>query len=183
MRTAAIFGLVFLATAQTACRPGPAPLEDAERGAIIHEVEETMARLTEAMNSHDPDRVLAFYENSEDFVYLGCTEFLFGFEALSGRLRTYYQANPKVEFEQEVVRTQVLGPDVAIVALQGRSTKADGLFRTEVLHRKMGGEWLVTYEHESWPGCPPPPVPHPFTTEGEMEGMDLLSDTLGSNGG
>lgn len=167
MRKAELCGLLLLVSVSASCQRLPAPLQDAQRQAIAQEVEETLGRLTEAMNAHDPEAVLGFYRHSEEFVYLGCTDFLLGFDTFSTRVGPYYPAHPEVTFHQEVVRTQVLSPTVAVVALRGGSSAAEALFWTEVLIRSDDGRWLVSYEHESWPGCPPPSGPHVLTTEGD----------------
>jgi hypothetical protein len=159
----------------------PVPFDQAQKDAIATEVEETLAGLTEAMNAHDSDRVFAYFRNSEEFLYLGCTDFLIGWDAYSRRAGPYYAANPDATVQQGVVRTQVLSPTVAVVALRGSSTLSEALFWTEVLV-KEDGRWVIAHEHESWPGCSPPSEPHPFTTMEEMPGMAEL-DSIGSGKG
>lgn len=153
-----------------ACRSGGSgPLSEGEVTAITEEVTEAMAELTEAMNSHDPDRVFAFYRQDEEFVYLGCTSTMLGWSAFSPRVGSYYRSAGEVTFEREIITLQVLSGDVAVVAMRGSSTEVPALFWTEVLQRREDGRWLVTYEHESWPGCSVPRGPH-LGTEGD-EGM------------
>ena len=164
-----------------ACEPGSAPFGQAQKDAIALEVEETLAGLTEAMNAHDRDRVFAYFRNSEEFLYLGCTDILLGWDAYSRFAGPFYAANPDVTIQQGVVRTQVLSPTVAVVALRGSSTVSEALFWTEVLV-KEDGRWVIVHEHESWPGCSPPSEPHPFTTPGEMTGIGEL-DSMGPEGG
>lgn len=148
---------------------GPAPLSEGEVTAITEEVTEAMAGLTEAMNFHDPDRVFAFYRQDEEFVYLGCTSTMLGWSTFSPRVASYYRSAEEVTFEREIITIQVLSADVAVVAMRGSSTEAPALFWTEVLQKGEDGRWLVTYEHESWPGCSAPRGPH-LGTEGD-EGM------------
>ena len=150
---------VLLSGACTA--PPPSPFTGAQRDSLALEVRGVMADLTEAMNAHDPDRVLSFYRESEEFVYLGCTSLLFGSETFAVRVGPYYTNTPDVTFEQEILRIQVLSPTTAVVTLQGNSTDADALFWTEVLTRESDGRWLIAHEHESWPGCPDAPPLHP----------------------
>lgn len=173
MRKTEICSLLLLALFPAGCQRSSAPLDEAEKQTIAREVEETLGRLTEAMNAHDPDAVLGFYQHSDDFLYLGCTSFLLGFDTFSSRVGPYYLAKPEVIFHQEVVRTQVLSPTAAVVALRGGSSEAEALFWTEVLVRDADGRWMITYEHESWPGCPAPSGPHTLTSAG---------DTLGGGG-
>jgi len=164
-----------------ACGPGTETLTEAQRNAIRAEVEETLVGLTEAMNAHDPDRVLAYFRDSEEFLYLGCTDFIMGWDAFSSRVGPYYTANRNVTFEQTIVRTQVLSPTVAVVALRGSSSDAEALFWTEVLVREKDGRWRISHEHESWPDCSAPSEPHPFTSGGEMPGSaesGLPADTV-----
>ena len=73
-------------------------------------------------------------------------------------------------FEQELLSIQILTPTVAVAALRGHSTEAEALFWTEVLQKGEDGRWLITYEHESWPGCSVPTGAH-MGTEG-MQGME-----------
>jgi hypothetical protein len=165
MRPSSLFVLLpgFL---PAACVPGPDSLSEGNVAAITQEVTEALAGLTEAMNSHDPDRVFAFYRQDEEFFYLGCTSSMVGWSTFSSRVASYYLSAEDVTFHREVVWTQVLGPTVAVVAMKGSSTEAPALFWTEVLKKGAEGRWLITYEHESWPGCSPPPAAHPMTTEG-----------------
>ncbi|MFH1764639.1 MAG: nuclear transport factor 2 family protein [Gemmatimonadota bacterium] len=180
MRIAALWAILSIPLA-VACNPQPEPFTQTQTDVLAAEVAETLAGLTEAMNSHDPDRVMAYFRQSEEFLYLGCTYFMLGWETFSPRAWSYTVANPHVTFQREVVRIQVLSPTVAVAALQGASTEAEALFWTEVLV-KEAGSWLIAHEHESWPGCPPPLVAHPFTTMEEMTGMGEL-DSIGREEG
>ena len=180
MRNAALLAILAIPLA-VACSPEPEHITQAEKDALAVEVRETLSGLTEAMNSHDPDRVMAYFRQSEEFLYLGCTYFMLGWETFSPRVWSYHVANPKVIFQQEVVSIQVLSPTVAVAALQGGSTEAEALFWTEVLI-KEDGAWLIAQEHESWPGCAPPPNPHPFTAAEDTTGLGEL-DSIGSGGG
>jgi hypothetical protein len=180
MRNAALLAVLSIPLA-VACHSEPEPMTQAQKDALEVEVRETLSDLTEAMNSHDPDRVMAYFRQSEEFLYLGCTYFMVGWKTFSPRVWSYHVANPEVVFHQEVVGVQVLSPTVAVAALQGGSTEAEALFWTEVLV-KEDGAWLVAYEHESWPGCSPPPTPHPFTTMEDTTGVGDL-DSIGSEGG
>lgn len=180
MRHNALLALFALPLA-TACTSKPEPLTQAVKDALTVEVMETVDSLTEAMNSHDPDRVMAYFRQSEEFLFLGCTEFILGWNTFSPRLWSYTVANPEVTFQRDVVSVQVLSPTLVAAGLRGASTEAESLFWTEVLV-KESGRWLIAQEHESWPGCPPPPTAHPFTTMEEMTGGSG-ADTLGPVGG
>ena len=180
---------LFLALLVTACDSGPSPLteavsspvSEAERSALALEVEETLGELMEAMNAHDSERVLESFRNSDDFLYLGCTDFMSGWDTFSSRVGRYYSRSENVTFQQEIVRIQILSPTVAVVAVRGSSTEAEALFRTEVLVREEDGRWLITYEHESWPGCPPPSASHPGLSGSEMPGMGEMGDTAATS--
>jgi len=164
------------------CSPSAERLDPAREEALREEVRETLSGLTQAMNSGDPDRIFRYYRGDEEFLFLGCTDVLLGWSAFSGRVATFYRANPEVSFQQEVVRIQILSPTVAVAALRGGSSDAEELFWTEVLVREGEG-WKIAYEHESWPGCSPAPTPHPFTTPETMPGdtptggEDMAPDT------
>jgi len=145
-----------------------AVLTQEEVAVLTQEVAETLAGLTEAMNSHDPERVFSFYRQDESFFYLGCTDILFGWGTFSSRVGPYYTRSTDVIFEQELLSIQILTPTVAVVALRGHSTEAEALFWTEVLQKGEDGRWLITYEHESWPGCSVPTGAH-MGTEGMRE--------------
>ncbi len=164
-----VVSLIFIGFSLGACEAEPEALTPEFKAGLLREVESTLEGLTEAMNSHDPERIFSYFRQSEEFLYLGCTDLLLGWGTFSSRVGPYYVANPEVTFEQGVVRIQILSPTVAVAALRGGSTETDALFWTEVLV-KENGAWLITHEHESWPGCPEPSGPHPFTT---MEGMTV----------
>jgi len=170
---------IFMAVALAgACDPGPAVFDQALKAEIATEVRETLAGLTEAMNSHDSERVFGYFRQSEEFLYLGCTDYLFGFGDFSVRVGPYYEANSEVVFHQEVVRLQVLSPTVAVAALQGGSTDAEALFWTEVLVKEEGN-WVIAHEHESWPGCSPPPAVHDFGDMSEIGELDSIDGVGG----
>ena len=180
MRIAALL-LVPAISLAVGCNPEEGGLTQAETDLLVVEVAETLDGMTEAMNSHDPDRVAAYFRQSEKFLYLGCTDFMLGWETFSPRLWSYTVANPYVTFQREPVSIQILSPTAAVAALRGSSTEADALFWTEVLV-KEDGSWRIAQEHESWPGCPPPSVPHPFTSMEEMTEIGA-ADTITSEGG
>ncbi len=149
------------------CQAAPATLTSAQADSLAVEVREVMGRLTEAMNAHDPERVLGFYRDTEAFVYLGCTDLMFGSAFFKGIIGPFYVNNPEVTFQREILRVQLLSPSSAVVTLQGSSTDSPALFWTQVLTREADGRWLITHEHESWPACDPPPSLHPT---GQMPG-------------
>ena len=113
--------------------------------------------------------MFSFYRQDGAFFYLGCTDILFGWETFSARVGPYYANNTDVTFQQELLSVQILSPTVAVAAVRGSSTEAEALFWTEALQQGEDGRWLITYEHESWPGCPVPRGPHLGT--GEEGGM------------
>jgi ketosteroid isomerase-like protein len=128
-----------------------------------------MGQLTAAMNSHDPDSVLSFYLDSDEFVYVGCTDLMFGRDTYSTLVAPYYRNSTDVTFQQEILEIQVLNRTAAVVTLRGSSTEAPSLFWTEVLVRQDDGRWTIAHEHESWPGCDEPPALHP-TGMGDLPG-------------
>ena len=159
-----LFSLTILAGA---CAPQSSPGTEFDEERLTQEVLTTLAGLTEAMNSHDPEMVFGFYRQDPSFLYLGCTDVLYGWSAFATRVGPYYALNRDVTFQQEVLSVQILSPTVAVAAMRGSSTKAPALFWTEVLQRSPDGGWLITYEHESWPGCAVPRGPHMGTEGGE----------------
>ena len=168
-----LFFTVLFLFSFSACTPDPPDPEESDQSQVETlraEVQETLSDLTDAMNRHDPDEVFSYYRRGEEFLYLGCTDVLLGWQAFSVRVGNYYRANPDVTFQQEVIRLQVLSPSVAVAASRGSSSEAEALFWTQVLVRE-DGEWRITYEHESWPGCSPPPVAHPFTMPSDSVGL------------
>ncbi len=144
-----------------ACQPERG-VDDASRTAITRAVMATMNDLYGAMNAHDADRVLAHYLKSEEFLYVGVGDTTLGWETFSSLTRPWYQSHPDVTFEYEIVHVQVLAPDVATVTAKGSSTEAPFLMwtRTFVLR---DGQWLISLEHESWPGAEPPRAQHPMS--------------------
>ena len=164
MRNRALF-LLLAALLPTACTSGPVPLSGDEEVAMMEDVMETLGALTEAMNAHDPEAVFSFYRQDDSFFYLGCTSSLAGWGSFATRVGSFYTFNTEVTFQREVLSIQILSPTVAVAAMRGSSTEIEGLYWTEVLQKDAGGRWLVTYEHESWPGCSVPRAPHLGTEE------------------
>ena len=153
-----------------ACSAAPATLSDAERQAVVSEVTDVMNELLEAMNAHDPDRVVSFYTDAPEFVALTCTSYITGGSTFKALVAPTYGPRTGATFEQRVVRAQALSPTAAVVSLSGGSSEAPALFWTRVLV-KDDGRWLITYEHQSWPGCSEPRAPHPFTAPGDSAGL------------
>ncbi|OGU05039.1 MAG: hypothetical protein A2W29_10455 [Gemmatimonadetes bacterium RBG_16_66_8] len=162
--------VLHLLLSAAACAPASTPLTDAGREAVTNEVKAVLAELTSAMNSRDGEAVVSFYSDSPDFLYLGCTDFLIGGATFRQMVTPYYGPARDVTFEQRIVSIQALSPTVAVVSQRGSSTEAEALFWTQVLV-KRDGRWVITQEHESWPGCNPPREPHPFTTPGDSASL------------
>lgn len=146
-----------------ACARGPAPFTEADRAGVAEEVTRAVGQLTAAMSAGDAAAVLAFYRETEDFTYLGCTDFILGGKSFARIVGPSYQPDSGVTFEQNIVRLEVVGPDAAVASLRGGSTAAEHLFWTQLWVRD-GERWMVAIEHESWPGCRPPSGPHPMTS-------------------
>ncbi len=145
-----------------ACVSSP-PLTEADRQALAREVRATLAELTEAINDHETERVAAFYTDASEFLFLGCTSALTGGARFKQVVVPTYGPTRGATFEQRVATVQVLSPTAAVALQYGSSNRASGLFWTRVLV-KEGARWVITYEHQSWPDCAPPPAPHPQTT-------------------
>ncbi|MDH3457195.1 MAG: hypothetical protein OER90_10175, partial [Gemmatimonadota bacterium] len=56
----------------------PPSFTDGDRQAVASEVTAALADLTEAINDHDPERVVAFYTDAPEFLFLGCTDYITG---------------------------------------------------------------------------------------------------------
>jgi ketosteroid isomerase-like protein len=154
-----------------ACSGGTQTLTDAQRDTVTAEVTATMTQLLEAMNAHEPDRVMSFYTDAPEFLALTCTSYISGgttFKAMTG---PFYGPKRGTAFGHRVVGVQVLSPTAAVVSLSGSSSLAPALFWTRVLVNQ-DGRWLITYEHQSWPGCSDPPAPHPYTSPGDSSGLE-----------
>ncbi|MHB1194029.1 MAG: Cif family virulence factor [Longimicrobiales bacterium] len=163
--------LPLLLVLATACSPAPTPSTDARgngmeagpAGAVASEVRAASIALVEAMNAHVPDSILAFYDLGEDFTYVGCTNFAFAGETFADIVLGYHLANPETRYDMAIQSVRVLGPDAAVVSLRGTSSPDLAIFTTRVMNRDEDGRWRVTWEHESWPGCPAPMAMHPGT--------------------
>ena len=164
-RPKAILAVTLLAAA---C--APAPFTDTDRAAVASEVTDALTELTEAMNRHDPEAVVSFYAEDPDFLYLGCTDYVTGGATFRQMAGPYYHPDSEVVFEQQIVSIQVMSPTAVTVAQTGSSTDSEALFWTQVL-TKRDGSWIITYEHESWPGCNPPSAPHPMTTASDSAAL------------
>ena len=172
--------LVLFAVFLGACAPADLALTDTERAAVEAEVRTVIDGLLEAMNAHEPKRVVAYYTDAPDFLALTCTSYLTGgrnFKALTG---PSYGPRRGATFEHRLVGVRILSPAAAVVSLRGGSTRAPALFWTRVLEKEEG-VWRITYEHQSWPGCSEPPAPHPFTAPMEpTDSAGALSEVPGN---
>ena len=158
--------LVLSLLALVACRPAQMPETASQADSAEAEVRKAVEQLTEAMNARDADRVLAFYQESREFVFLGCTDLMFGSDIFSRVLSPYWESLTGPPVEREILRVQVLTPETAVVTLQGGSQTASALFSTQVLVRGEDGRWLIAHEHQSWPGCREAP---PLHSTGSLE--------------
>jgi ketosteroid isomerase-like protein len=142
------------------CSPASQTLTEEERAAVTAEVTAAMTAMTEAMNAHDPERVMAFYTDAPEFLALTCTSFISGGATYKAMVSHTYGPRRGTTFEQRVVSVQPLSTTAALVTQAGGSSRAPALFWTRALV-KQDDRWIITYEHQSWPGCSPPPEPHP----------------------
>lgn len=166
--------LALAALLTVACVPdgGPVSFSDEDRAAAAAEARAASLALLDALNSHDGDAILAFYDLDDDFTYVACTNFMFGGRGYAGLTRSLHANYDDAGYDMAVQSVRVLGRDVAVVSLQG--TFLAPLFVTRVLRRNAEGRWLVTWEHESWPGCDEPVRMHPGAG-GEMPPADPTS--------
>ena len=121
---------------------------------------EVIGGLFEAMNAHDPERVLDHYLDSVDFVYVGGTDSHVSRDWLERVARSWYPGHEDVTFTHEVFHVQVLGPTVAAVLTRGGSSETPTLVWTHVLVRGDDGRWVIAHEHEA-ASDEPPPAEHP----------------------
>lgn len=150
------FPLALAIMVPAACQPHQAPFTQSQRDATEAEVREAVGQLTAAMNARNADGVLSFYRDSREFVFVGCTDLIFGSEAFTGVVGPYWESRPEAAVQRDILRIQVLGPETAVVTLQSSSPDTSSLFWTQVLVRETDGRWLIAHEHQSWPGCPDP---------------------------
>ena len=162
--------LVVLTLLSGACSAASPTLADADTQVVEAEVRAVMTELVEAKNAHDPERVASFYSDAPDFLALTCTSYIAGGSAFKEMTRPTHGPRRGTTWEQRVVAVQVLSPTAAVVSLEGSSSRAPALFWTRVVVKEED-RWVITYEHQSWPGCGEPPAPHPFTTPGDSSGL------------
>lgn len=153
----------------SACASAP-PFTPADREALASEVRATLAELTEAINDHELERVAALYTDAPEFLFLGCTSAITGGARFKQVVVPTYGPGRGATFVQRVARVQVLSPTAAVALQRGSSSRAPALFWTRVLV-KEDGRWVITYEHQSWPGCDPPKQPHPSMAPGDSAGL------------
>lgn len=149
-------------TILAACQPAPGQLTQAERAEITAQVDSVVARLYAAMNAHDAERVLAHYLPTDEFLYVGVSDAMQGWNSFSAIAGPWYTSHPDVTFEYQVLHIQVLTRDAATITARGGSTEAPHLMWTRTLVRRDGA-WLVALEHESWPGGEEPRSKHPMS--------------------
>lgn len=155
----------------SACSGPPrTSLTDAERQTVVTEVRGVMGELLEAMNAHEPGRVMSFFSDAPEFLALTCTSYLTGGQTFKAMAGPTHGPGRGTTFQHQVVSVQALSPTAAVVSLRGSSSLAPALFWTRVLVKEEG-RWIITYEHQSWPGCSAPPAPHPYTTPDDSAGL------------
>jgi hypothetical protein len=156
-----ILATVATVASLSACGAPRATVTDAQRDAATREVTAVVDSLFASMNAGDVDGIYGHYRKSDDFMYVTVARTMRTWDTFSSVTSSFYVQHPDVTFQHHVVQTQVLAPDVAVVTIEGSATTSAHLTWTEVFV-KEGGRWVITLEHESWPGAPPPPAPHPM---------------------
>ena len=176
----ALLLLLAAACAPTASPPAQAGSADPEKQEVTAAVGAATDSLTAAMNAHDADRILAFFDLGPDFVYVSCTDVLFGGEMFGNITRSLHLQSKGVTYEVTPASTTVLGPDAAAVSLRTISsdtTASNPILTTRVLSKQADGRWRIMYQHQSWPGCKAPHPPHPMTTA-SAEDLEAAGDTI-----
>jgi len=157
---------------------GPAPSTGgAGREALEAEVRAASQALLDALNAHDADAILAFYALGEDFTQVACTEVRRGGQGFANLTRAFHTQFRDAVYDMRIAGVRIVGADGAVVSLEGELLRP--YFVTRVLERGADGRWLVTWEHQSWPGCEPPPAPHPGTGPDASAEIGDSTDALG----
>jgi uncharacterized protein (TIGR02246 family) len=160
MRSMPLMSVLATAVAVAACQTGgTAELTDAQRTEITTQVGQVIDSLFAAMNAGDADAITSHYRRSDDLMQVTVAQTLTGWEKLAAVTKQFSTQHPDVKFEHRIVQTQVLAPNVAAVTIAGSATTSEFLMWTDVLVRQ-DGRWVITLEHESWPGARAP-VTHP----------------------
>ena len=160
MRTMSLMSVLAVAVAAAACRTaGTGEITDAQRTEITGQVAQVIDSLFAAMNEGNVEAITSHYRKSGDLMQVSVTETLTGWEGFATVTSQFYTQHPDVKFEHRIVQTQVLAPNVAAVTIAGSATTSEFLMWTDVLIRE-NGRWVITLDHESWPGARAP-VTHP----------------------
>jgi uncharacterized protein (TIGR02246 family) len=160
MRSTPLMSALAAATAVAACQPrGATEVTDARRTEITTQVTQVIDSLFTAMNEGDVDAITSHYRKSDDLMQVTVAQTLTGWDNFATVTKQFSTQHPDVKFEHRIVQTQVLAPNVAAVTVAGRATTSEFLMWTDVLVRE-NGRWVITLEHESWPGARAP-VAHP----------------------
>jgi ketosteroid isomerase-like protein len=157
------------------CGPEQASLSPGERDRVTTEARAAGQALLSALNSHDPDAILAHYDLGEDFTYVACTNVMSGGRGMEPLLRALHGAYKADSYEMDVTRVQVLAPGAAVVFFQGSFRVP--LFVSRVFRKGDDGRWRVTWEHESWPGCSGPTEAHPGADPSDAANMGNPTDS------
>lgn len=156
------------------CAPATPPFTDEDRAIAEAEVRAASLALVHAMNAHDADSILTFYQLDDSFTYVPCTDVLTGGDFFAGLTRSLHASYRDAVYTMRIASLRVVSGDAAVVSLEGSMLAP--LFTTRVLSRGDDGRWRIVWEHESWPGCPDPTPPHPgvapddFLPSGELPG-------------
>ena len=174
MKPALALALI-IASACGAPSPGGSGFDPGE---VEAHVRAASATLVDALNAHDADAILDLYDLEEGFTQVVCTEVRTNPQGFANLTRALHTQFKDAVYTMRVSSVRVLGPDVAVVASEG--TMTGPFFVTRVLRKAADGRWLVTWEHQSWPGCPPPVAPHPGTSPESMDGDGGNPEITGS---
>jgi len=153
------------------CSPATTSLPQGERATVEAAARAMGEALLEALNAHEVDRILAFYDRGDDFTYVACTRVMRGGAGLDPVLRALHHATRDDAYEMDIARVRVVDRTAAVLLFEGTFTGP--LFVSRLVEKGADGAWRITYEHESWPGCEGPDTPHPGTAPGDTVGMGI----------
>jgi len=140
------------------CRSTLAPTADVPREEIVRQIDDRRRELIAAVERLDFDKVSTFFSTAEDVAYAGGGSMAPSRRAALRRYQGIFGALKQVDIDIGQSTIAVLGPEAAVITMQGRVATTDtaGLesqapFVWTIVWVRSDGEWKMLHANQSYP--------------------------------
>lgn len=119
---------------------------------ISAEITEIHAKIVQAFNAHDVDKIVSFIDASKDLHYVEHTQITVGWETLKKGFEEWHAARQDLTFTCDYSHVNVLSDHIAVLVSSGEiyqsGRKIQKMTWTAVFQIKEG-QWKIVNAHEA----------------------------------